>query len=101
MIYIIDGHAPLESALPRYIIRLACEVNWDEEKPCFESFARETAEYYATSPGAVTDEWRHTVEHVLYSFAKEYFLPPAHFKTNGALLEAANLPQLYKVFERC
>ncbi|XP_065156578.1 DNA mismatch repair protein Mlh1 [Atheta coriaria] len=98
---LIDGHAPLESALPRYIIRLACEVNWDEEKPCFESFARETAEYYATSPGAVTDEWRHTVEHVLYSFAKEYFLPPAHFKTNGALLEAANLPQLYKVFERC
>ena len=29
-----------------YILRLATEVDWDNESDCFQSFARETAKFY-------------------------------------------------------
>jgi hypothetical protein len=29
-----------------YILRLATEVNWNEEEACFDNFAKETAKFY-------------------------------------------------------
>lgn len=85
-----------------YILRLATEVDWDDEENFFTTFSRETAQYYSdiaeTSP---EDEWKWSVEHVIYPALKNNFMPPQHFATNKSFLEIANLPNLYKVFERC
>ncbi|XP_009462714.1 PREDICTED: DNA mismatch repair protein Mlh1 isoform X2 [Nipponia nippon] len=45
--------------------------------------------------------WKWTVEHVLYKAFRTHLLPPKHFAEDGNILQLANLPDLYKVFERC
>lgn len=88
--------------LPLYILRLATEVEWDDEKEFFQTFSRETARFYAeiakTSP---ENEWMWSVEHVIYPALKNNFMPPKEFESNKSFLEIASLPNLYKVFERC
>ena len=55
---LLDKYTPLLEGLPMYILRLATEVNWESERGCFESFARETSTFYA-----VRKEWlEHTGE---------------------------------------
>lgn len=90
------------SGLPLYILRLATEVEWSSEQPCFRTICRETAKYYSQmSPIHDTHEWKYITEHVLYGAIKESFLPPKHFAHDSTILQIANLPELYKVFERC
>lgn len=87
-----------------YIVRLATEVNWESEKECFHTFAKETALYYCQIDEECqweSNDWKWVVEHSIYSAIKEYFIPPKKFAENVAILEIANLPNLYKVFERC
>lgn len=36
--------------LPLYLLRLASEVNWFNEKECFLNFCRETARFYVLHP---------------------------------------------------
>lgn len=45
--------------------------------------------------------WKWTVEHVLYKAFRTFLLPPKNFTEDGNILQLANLPDLYKVFERC
>lgn len=94
-----EKHTPEISGLPMYILRLATEVDWETEKECFDSFCRETAIYY--SQMSAENEWKWVTEHVIYATVKERFLPPKQFIQNAAVLEIADLPALYKVFERC
>lgn len=100
---ISEKYLPEMSALPLYILRLACEVNWEQEKECFKSFCRETAMFYSQMKenGVAQQDWKWLTEHVIYSTAKECFLPPKKFLENAAVLQIADLPSLYKVFERC
>lgn len=35
------------SRLPHYILRLACDVDWKSEQPCFEGVCRETAKFFS------------------------------------------------------
>lgn len=89
--------------LPMYIVRLATEVNWECEKDCFNTFAKETAIYYSKFDNDVdgVNNWKWIVEHVFYSAIKGYFIPPKHFIDNASVLQLTDLPNLYKVFERC
>ncbi|KAF7286678.1 hypothetical protein GWI33_004702 [Rhynchophorus ferrugineus] len=101
---LLDNYVPDALNLPLYVIRLATEVKWDTEKECFDSFAQETATFFAKAPNednVFGKSWKWVTEHILYPAIKEYFLPPKHFSDNGGVLEIANLPNLYKVFERC
>lgn len=52
------------------------------------------------SEGA-TPSWRWQVEHLLFKGFRTLFSPPKHFSEDGSVLQIANLPDLYKVFERC
>lgn len=52
-------------------------------------------------PGSSANPWKWTVEHVLYKAFRSHLLPPKHFTEDGNILQLANLPDLYKVFERC
>lgn len=53
--------------------------------------------------GDVKDKtsWKWTVEHVLYPALRNFFYPPKHIAEDSSVLQIANLPDLYKVFERC
>uniref|UniRef100_A0A8C0C238 DNA mismatch repair protein MLH1 n=1 Tax=Buteo japonicus TaxID=224669 RepID=A0A8C0C238_9AVES len=110
---LIDNYVPPLEGLPMFILRLATEVNWDEEKECFESLSKELAMFYSIRKQYIIDEannedsdcgsttWKWTVEHVLYKAFRTHLLPPKHFTEDGNILQLANLPDLYKVFERC
>lgn len=115
---LIDNYVPPLEGLPIFILRLATEVNWDEEKECFESLSKECAMFYSIRkqyvseestlsgqqsevPGSTANPWKWTVEHIVYKAFRSHLLPPKHFTEDGNILQLANLPDLYKVFERC
>ncbi|XP_060542055.1 DNA mismatch repair protein Mlh1 isoform X3 [Pantherophis guttatus] len=115
---LIDNYVPPLEGLPMFILRLATEVNWDEEKQCFDSLSKECAMFYSIrkqyimedsdltfqqveEPGKCVRSWKWTVEHILYKAFRSYLLPPTNFREDGNVLQLANLPDLYKVFERC
>ncbi|XP_004676380.1 PREDICTED: DNA mismatch repair protein Mlh1 [Condylura cristata] len=115
---LIDNYVPPLEGLPIFILRLATEVNWDEEKECFETLSKECAMFYSIRkqyiseestltgqqsevPGCTPKPWKWTVEHVVYKALRSHLLPPKHFTEDGNILQLANLPDLYKVFERC
>ncbi|XP_060036556.1 DNA mismatch repair protein Mlh1 isoform X3 [Erinaceus europaeus] len=115
---LIDNYVPPLEGLPIFILRLATEVNWDEEKDCFESLSKECAMFYSIRKQYISEEsalssqqnevpssspnpWKWTVEHVVYKALRLHLLPPKHFTEDGNILQLANLPDLYKVFERC
>ncbi|KAJ6661963.1 hypothetical protein lerEdw1_012810 [Lerista edwardsae] len=114
---LIDNYVPPLEGLPMFVLRLATEVNWDEEKECFESLSRECAMFYSIRKQYIMEEsdlttqqpeaaggmtlWKWTVEHVLYKAFRTFLLPPKNFTEDGTILQLANLPDLYKVFERC
>ncbi|CAI5788172.1 mismatch repair Mlh1 isoform X1 [Podarcis lilfordi] len=115
---LIDNYVPPLEGLPMFVLRLATEVNWDEEKECFDTLSKECAMFYSIrkqyimedsdlttqqteDSGAGKRSWKWTVEHVLYKVLRTYLLPPKNFTEDGSVLQLANLPDLYKVFERC
>ncbi|GJQ79891.1 Mlh1 [Trypoxylus dichotomus] len=102
---LLENHVPEMTGLPTYLIRLASEVNWDIEKECFKTFATETAMYYSELneelDSCTNTNWKWVTEHVFYPTIKQYFLPPKSFTENASVLQIADLPSLYKVFERC
>ncbi|XP_033917892.1 DNA mismatch repair protein Mlh1 isoform X2 [Melopsittacus undulatus] len=115
---LLENYVPPLQGLPMFILRLATEVSWDQEKPCFETLSKELALFYSIRKQYITNEatptnsqaegsdsgstkWKWTVEHILYKAFRTYLLPPKHFAEDGSILQVANLPDLYKVFERC
>ncbi|KAH9503230.1 DNA mismatch repair protein [Bulinus truncatus] len=114
---LMENYVPSLNELPLYILHLATEVNWDSEKECFQSFCEQTAYFYAIkkSYGASGEKdrrnsedeladrkaWKWTVEHVLYPAMRQMLLPPKCTEQDRSFVQLANLPDLYKVFERC
>ncbi|KAK3765990.1 hypothetical protein RRG08_002233 [Elysia crispata] len=119
---LMENYIPPLDELPMYILRLATEVNWETEKECFLSFLQETADFYSMkksylSPGdseknmetegneeerpTRDQDWKWTVEHVIYPSIKQMLLPPSKTENDRSVIQLANLPDLYKVFERC
>ena len=47
---LVDHHAPQLDALPRFLLRLVTETNWDVERACFESITQQIAEFYSELP---------------------------------------------------
>uniref|UniRef100_A0AAQ6AEX4 DNA mismatch repair protein S5 domain-containing protein n=1 Tax=Amphiprion ocellaris TaxID=80972 RepID=A0AAQ6AEX4_AMPOC len=110
---LLDKYTPVMEGLPMFILRLATEVNWDNEKDCFRDFSKECSMFYSirkqyileAEPGEEQDAevncWRWKVEHVIFKAFRSLFSPPKDFSEDGSVLQIANLPDLYKVFERC
>ncbi|MBN3300838.1 MLH1 protein, partial [Amia calva] len=113
---LLDNYIPALEGLPMFVLRLATEVNWDNEKECFESFSRECSQLYSIRKQYILEEpaelqaeelgssgtsWKWTVEHVVFKAFRTLLAPPKRFTEDGSILQIANLPDLYKVFERC
>ncbi|CAM9555150.1 unnamed protein product [Laminaria digitata] len=47
---LLEGHSPVPEGLPMFLLRLATEVDWTEERTCFEGVAAELALFYSTLP---------------------------------------------------
>lgn len=60
-----------------------------------------TCLFQSDGPSPSPKPWKWTVEHVLYKAFRSHLLPPQHFTEDGNILQLANLPDLYRVFERC
>ena len=102
------------------------QVDWETEVGCFESFLRELAYFYIPGPGPLgrfsssgvpaessqeeaslqdqevkAERWQ--IQHALFSAFRRYLAPPKTLLDGGspAIVQVADLPDLYKVFERC
>ncbi|KAJ3338697.1 DNA mismatch repair protein [Gonapodya sp. JEL0774] len=118
---VLKGFTPVMEKLPTFFLRLGTEVHWDTEKECFQTIAEELANLYALEPpelyhcvGVEADEdngesntvnveraYFRTVEHVLFPALRTCLVAPKDWAKGGEILEIANLPDLYKCFERC
>ncbi|KAJ2769744.1 hypothetical protein IWQ57_002971, partial [Coemansia nantahalensis] len=74
----------------------------------FRTFGRALASFYAleppldADPQSAKDSYRLMVEHrIMPSFKGSSFWAPACILTENALVQLADLPDLYRIFERC
>ena len=47
---LLEGHSPPPHALPLFLLRLATEVDWTTERPCFHDICTELGNFYAEIP---------------------------------------------------
>ncbi|KAI8647179.1 hypothetical protein BD408DRAFT_378988 [Parasitella parasitica] len=95
---IIKDYVPCLHKLPLFLLRLGTEVNWESEKECFHTLAKELAIFYSAEPPLSQDDLL-KVEHYIFPSFKTHFSAPASLKKH--ITQVANLTDLYKVFERC
>ncbi|RDA96111.1 hypothetical protein CP533_1739 [Ophiocordyceps camponoti-saundersi (nom. inval.)] len=121
---LLKGYTPPLAKLPRFLLQLGPNVDWAEEKACFDSFLRELAAFYVPErlppvPAAGSDDAaadaadvpaetrtrrqhvRWAVEHVLFPAFKARLLATEALMGDGGVVEVADLKGLYRVFERC
>ncbi|CAJ1959038.1 unnamed protein product [Cylindrotheca closterium] len=95
---LLEGHIPEPHGLPTFLFRLATEVDWAEERPCFQKICEELGNYYA---GVPTEGRENYVQHTLIPAISYLLIPPKSVKTQGYFTVLTKLSTLYKVFERC
>jgi DNA mismatch repair protein MLH1 len=105
---IIPGYMPEVGALATFMLRLSTEVEWDEERACFETLSREFAQFYCLqfdeqepNKESETSGRAWTIEHVLFPALRRRFSPPQSLSEDGSLIRIASVEKLYKVFQRC
>uniref|UniRef100_A0A3B4BG63 DNA mismatch repair protein MLH1 n=1 Tax=Periophthalmus magnuspinnatus TaxID=409849 RepID=A0A3B4BG63_9GOBI len=107
---LLDKYTPIMEGLPMFILRLATEVSIFTTCECFRDFSKECSFFYSIRKQYILEpqpgddqvySWRWKVEHVIFKAFRTLFSPPKHFSEDGTVLQIANLPDLYKVFERC
>ena len=93
------------------------QVNWNSEIECFESFLRELAYFYVPEPifdascGPASQErdesgeaaesaMRWQIQHLLLPTMAKYMAAPRNLLDRD-VVQVANLPDLYRIFERC
>lgn len=113
--HMLDGYAPEIGKLPDFILSLAEDVDWSDEKECFRTCARALGRFFSVDCSfdepqnpteAITSEEtetpsRRSARLVVFPAMKRRLLPPRDFATDGTVVQVACLEQLYKVFERC
>jgi DNA mismatch repair protein MLH1 len=91
---ILPGHYPRPSGLPLFLLRLATEVSWEEERLCFQGVSRELGLYY----GAGCQEYEY-LQHQIFPAVCQLLLPPKG-EVDKFFCKLTQLSSLYKVFER-
>jgi DNA mismatch repair protein MLH1 len=109
---LVEDYVPDLVELPTFLLRLATEVEWDDEKECLEGVCNELGLFYAhknlkyepgddlLSSSAKTPDEQWLVEHVLYKAFANMLLPSSE-NEKQAFYKLVDLSKLYKVFERC
>lgn len=121
---LLRDYTPNLDKLPLFLMRLGPQVDWTDEQMCFDTFLRELASFYVPEPllpgdargakppadadmdvdvdaDAQTEkatQWQ--VQHVLFPAMARYLVPPKSLLERD-VVQVADLPDLYRVFERC
>ncbi|SCZ97076.1 BZ3500_MvSof-1268-A1-R1_Chr4-2g06975 [Microbotryum saponariae] len=112
----------------KVLLRIGVVVDWEDEKPCFESFLRELAFFYIPGPSApefddnvaasetdpsTSDEHRpapsgrteaqekeekRALQHIVWPVAKQYLVAPHHLKKRD-VVQLTSMENLFKVRE--
>jgi DNA mismatch repair protein MLH1 len=109
---LLKGYTPNLDRLPHFLLCLGTRVNWTDEKECFHSILRELAFFYSPrSPEGNSGEkeeeeseekhGRWQIEHILWPSMRKYTFWKRDSLSNGDLKQVANLPDLFRIFERC
>lgn len=115
---LLKGYMPPLSKLPFLIYRLGTKVDWEEEQPCLDGIMRQIALLYVPEIIEHIDLEKHDtpentkaafiektkelsviLDNVIFPCIKKRFLAPRSLVKDT--VEIANLPGLYRVFERC
>lgn len=93
--------------LSQFLLRLACDINWDEEKPCLDGIARLIGWFYSRVP----DEWclegtpRSYTDHYqnsIFPYLKGRLLCDGREISEGKdFIKLVSTESLYRIFERC
>jgi DNA mismatch repair protein MLH1 len=105
---ILDGLVqPDINNLSEFLLRLACDINWGEEKACLDGISRLVAWFYSRVP----DEWsmegppRGYTEHYknsIFPYLKGRLLCDAREISEGKdFIKLVSTESLYRIFERC
>ncbi|QRV82138.1 DNA mismatch repair protein Mlh1 [Ceratobasidium sp. AG-Ba] len=113
---LLPGYTPNIDMLPVFLMNLGPRVDWKSEKGCFATVFREIARFYVPSPPLDTREsesgdqeeqrnqaaqhisWQN--RHILFPAIQRYLAAPKRLLERD-VVQIANLPDLYRVFERC
>ncbi|KIM42266.1 hypothetical protein M413DRAFT_444701 [Hebeloma cylindrosporum] len=103
---LLRDYVPNLDNLPSFLMRLGPQVDWTSETECFETFLRELAYFYIPTPTPTEDEkdqykaekWQ--IQHIMFPAMRRYLVPPKSLLDRD-VVQVADLPDLYKVFERC
>jgi len=121
---VLPGYLPSLAGLPMLMLRLGTEVPWSEGSPPARDRAvcMELARWYAAprptsdDPAAdaaaaradgdgeaavATARARWAIEHALFPALRTGFWPSRQLAERGDVLQVADLPELYRIFERC
>ncbi|KAJ6444560.1 DNA mismatch repair protein Mlh1 [Purpureocillium lavendulum] len=113
---LVKGYTPSIGKLPQFLLRLGPNVDWTDEKACFESFLKELATFYVPeqlptasngkgSPAQEEEapaEVRTRRQHVRWAVENIFFpafkarLVATKSLMDGGILEVASLKGLYK-----
>lgn len=94
---LLEGHAPPPDDLPLFLLRLATEVDWEEERPCFDDVCRELGGFYAELPSQ-EGERNAAIQHTLFPAISCLLMPSRSLQEDVEPLTL--LSNLNKVFER-
>jgi DNA mismatch repair protein MLH1 len=94
---LLQEHSPSPHGVPLFLLRLATEVDWTEERPCFDGVCRDLGNYYSQLPSSHgengTSRNAH-VQHIIVSSDAPRKIARGHQAFDSSV-------NLYKVFERC
>ncbi|KAG7347267.1 dienelactone hydrolase family protein [Nitzschia inconspicua] len=97
---LLDGHSPQPHGLPIFLLRLANQVDYSEELPCFYGICQELGNYYSMLPTEDMD-LNPFVQHTLFPALSYLLIPSTNIHRDGHFSSMTKLSTLYKVFERC
>lgn len=107
---LLSGYIPQIGKMPNLLYCMVSKVDWSAEKPCFEGLLSELARFHvpeippeqpdeSTSLTQQRTDIRQMTEQCVFSAFKRRFLAPKSLLST--LTEIADLPGLYRIFERC
>ncbi|KAJ2510397.1 DNA mismatch repair protein [Coemansia sp. RSA 1939] len=105
---IVKEYSPDYDKLPLFLYNAAFSIDWENEQPFLKGFINALASLYALEPPLPDDPlnakeaYRLMAEHRIFpSFKETSFWAPNMLLTENAVIQLADLPDLYRIFERC
>lgn len=104
---LMQNYIPSFNKLSLFLFKIGTKVNWENEQDCLGGVLRQLALFYIPEPLDNDDpnekedreKTSYTLENIIFPSIKKRFIATENLVRD--VVEIANLPGLYKVFERC